>query len=86
MVGAGRHEDGLAFSQPGLLAFDLERTRALEHHVHLVVRVRLLAVGLRRDEDVHPDLQSGRLVHDLVPAVAGGQPLLHVPGSGSSPP
>ena len=79
MVGAGRHEDGLALPQPGLLALDLERTRALEHDVHLVVRVRLLAVGLRRDEDVHPDLQPGRLVHDLVPAVAGGQPLLHFP-------
>ncbi len=73
-------------TQPGLLAFDLEGARALEHDVDLVVLVRLLAVGLRRDEDVHPDLQPRRLVHDLVAAVAGGQPLLYFPDLESSPP
>ena len=39
-----------------------------EHDVDLVVHMRLLAVGLRRDEHVDADLEPGRLVDDLVPA------------------
>ena len=49
----------------------LRTPRAFEDDVHLVVRVRLLPVRLGRDEDVDADLEPGRGVHDLVPAVPG---------------
>jgi hypothetical protein len=41
----------------------------------LVVGVRLLAVGLRSDEDIDPEFESRRFVDDLVAAVAGLEPL-----------
>jgi hypothetical protein len=37
--------------------------------------VRLLAVGLRSDEDIDPEFESRRFVDDLVAAVAGLEPL-----------
>jgi len=43
----------------------------VEHDVDLVVCMRLLAVGLRRDEHVHADLDAVGLVHDLVAALVG---------------
>ena len=49
---------------------------ALEDDVDLVVLVRLLAVGLRRDEHVHADLEPGRRVDDLVAAAPLLQPAL----------
>ena len=58
-----------------LLALDLERAAAVEHDVHLIAVMRLLAIGLRRDEHVHADLHAGRGVDDLVAAVAGCEPL-----------
>ena len=50
--------------------FDLEHAAALEDDVHLVELVRLLTVGLGRDEHVDADLQSRRGVDDLVPAAS----------------
>ena len=46
---------------------------ALEHDVHLVLVVRLLAVGLGSDEHVDADLEPRRAVHDLVAAAAGDE-------------
>ena len=37
--------------------------------------MRRLAVGLWSDEHVDADLESGRLMDDLVPTALGGQPL-----------
>ena len=68
MVGSGRDERGLAFADLDLLALDLEHASPLEHDVDLVVDVRLLPVGLGRDEHVDADLEPRRLVDDLVPA------------------
>ena len=78
MVGAGADEDGAALLELDRLALDLEDARTFEHDVDLVPLVRLLAVGLRSDEHVDPDLDPRRLVNDLVPAVPGGEPLGHV--------
>src|SRR5215210_1680738 len=75
MLRVRRHEHGVPFLELHGLAFHVERSPPLEHVVHLVVLVRLLAVGLRRDEDVHPDLESRRLVHDLVAAAARSKTL-----------
>ena len=52
---------------------------SLEDDVHLIVVVRLLAVGLGRDEHVDAELQSGRLVDDLVAAAGGYEPFLNLP-------
>jgi hypothetical protein len=38
--------------------------------------VRLLAIGLRRHEDVHADLEPRRLVNDLVAACPRREPAL----------
>jgi hypothetical protein len=57
-----------ALADLDLLALDLECAPPFEDDVHLVVHMRLLAVGLRRDEHVDADLEAGRLVDDLVPA------------------
>jgi hypothetical protein len=38
--------------------------------------VRLLAVGLRRDERVDADLKPRRLVHDLIAAVGSYEAIL----------
>jgi hypothetical protein len=58
------------------LSFHLENAAPVEHDVDLVVGVRLLAVELRRDEDVDADLESRRGVQDLIAAVARLEPLL----------
>src|SRR5207248_8317515 len=76
VLGAGGDEDGVALAKLDLLTLDLERASAFEDDVDLVVLMRRLAVGLRRDEDVDADLESGRAVDDLVPAVAGREPRL----------
>ena len=62
----------------------------LEDDVDLVVGVRLLPVGLGRDEHVHADLEPRRLVDDLVPAARfleppswSLRPLGHPPGEPS---
>ena len=71
MLGTRGHEDGLAPVHIDLLPFDLEGSAALQHDVDLVVLVRLLTVGLGRHEHVYPELETRRLVDDLV-ASAGG--------------
>ena len=76
MLGAGPHERGLALQELDLLALDFERARSREDDIDLVVLVRLLAVGLRRDEDVDSDLEPRRRVDDLVAAVLGQEPAL----------
>src|SRR5262249_37857739 len=55
---------------------DLERAPALEDDVDLVVLVRGLAVGLRRDEHKDADLETGRAGGDLVNAGGRRQPPL----------
>ncbi len=78
MVRARLDEDRVALLHGNFLAFDGEHTGALEHDVDLVVVVRLLAVGLRRGEHIHAELEPGRVVHDLIPAAGGAQLLDHV--------
>ena len=73
MVGAGLDEDGGALAHRDALALDLEHAGSLEHDVDLVVLVRLLAVGLGRDERVDADLEARRLVDDLVAAAGGAE-------------
>jgi len=78
MLSAGAHEDGAALLELDRLALDLEDAHPFEHDVDLVPLVRLLAVGLWRDEDVDPDLDPRRFVDDLVAAVPGREPLCDV--------
>jgi hypothetical protein len=75
VVGACRYEDRLPFLNGERLSLDREHAPALEHDVELVVLVRLLAIRLRRNEDVDPDLQPRRTVNDLVAAVASREAL-----------
>ena len=63
-----RHEQRTTLLERSGDAPDLEYTAALEHDVDLVLLVRLLAVGLGRDQHVDADLEPGRRVDDLVPA------------------
>jgi hypothetical protein len=76
VVGSGGDEERLPLRDGQLLALHGEDARPLEHHVDLVVLVRLLAVGLGRDEDVDADLQARRLVDQIVAAVPRGEPAL----------
>ena len=73
VLGSRRDEERHALRQGGRGALDLEHPTALEHDVHLVLVVRLLAVGLRGDEHVDADLEPRRAVHHLVAAAAGDQ-------------
>ena len=59
MLGMGGDEHRLALGEVDLLVLDLKRAGALENDVHLVVLVRLLPVGLGRDEDVDPTSSPG---------------------------
>ena len=59
MVGARLDEDGVAFLHRHVFAVDGQDAGAFEHDVHLVVLVRLLLVGLGRDEDVDAELEPG---------------------------
>src|SRR5262249_12154662 len=78
MVGAGLDEHGVAVLDRHGRAFDLEDAVALEHDVDLVIGMRLLPVGLRRDEHVDAELEAGRLVNDLVAAAGGYEIVLDV--------
>jgi hypothetical protein len=77
VVGACRYEGRLPFLNGKGLSLDREHAPALQNDVELVVLVRLLAIRLRRNEDVDPDLQPRRAVNDLVAAVAGSESLPH---------
>src|SRR5579862_6724830 len=66
MVGACRDERSVSLVEAHPLPLDLERSRALEDEIQLVVRVWLLTVGLGCDENVDADLEPGGLVDDLV--------------------
>ena len=59
-----------------LFSLDFEDACALEDDVELVVLVRLLPIGLRRDETVDPDLEAGGLVDDLVATAGLTKPFL----------
>ena len=78
MLDVRRHEDPVAFRELGRATRDFEDAGAIEHDVHLVVLVRLLAIGLWRHERVDPDLEPRRRVHDLVPAAGVEEPLRHL--------
>jgi hypothetical protein len=75
---AGLDEERVPLGDGKDLTPDFESTPALEHDVNLIVRMRLLRVGLGRDEYVHTELEPGRPVHDLVAAPACGEPLLNL--------
>src|SRR5438270_401238 len=68
VLGSRRDEDGASLLELDPLVLDLEHAAALQHDVDLVVLVRLLAVGLGRDEHVDADLETGGAVDDLVAA------------------
>ncbi len=68
MLISRRDEKRAAFLERSGDALDLEHPAALEHDVDLVLLVRLLAIRLRRDQDVDADLEPRRPVHHLVPA------------------
>jgi hypothetical protein len=74
MVSAGRHEGRLAFHNVYGFALDREHPSPSQHHVNLIVFVRLLPVGLRRDENIDPNLEARRAVDDLVASVGLRQP------------
>ena len=76
MLGAGLDEHGVALGELHRLALHLERAAALEDDVDLVVGVRLLPVGLGRDEHVDAELDPRRGVDDLVAAARREQPVL----------
>jgi hypothetical protein len=76
VLGASLDEHGLSLLERHRLTLDLERPAALEHKVDLVVLVGLLTIRLGRDEHVHADLDPVRLVHHLVAAGLGCEPLL----------
>src|SRR6266567_8700904 len=76
MLGPGFDEDSPAFLHRNLLAADFEDAGPLEDDVQLVVRVRLLAVGLRRYKAVHADFEAGGLVDDRVATARLAEPLL----------
>ena len=78
VVGAGRHEDRLPLAERVARVLDLERPVALEDDIDLVVVVRLLPVGLGRDEHLDTDLEARALVDDLVAAACRLQPALRV--------
>ena len=75
MLGAGADEDRASLLELDRLALDVEGARPFEHDVDLVPLVRLLAIGLGRDEDVDPDLDARRGVDDLIAAVPGREPV-----------
>jgi hypothetical protein len=56
---SGRDEDGVPLLELDPVVLDLQHAGSFEHDVDLVVLVRLLAVGLRRNQDVHADLEPG---------------------------
>src|SRR5436853_583576 len=74
MVRARGDEAGVADVHRDALALDVEHARALEHDVDLVVVVRLLPVRLGRDEDVDAELETRRLVDDLIPPAGRARP------------
>jgi hypothetical protein len=76
MVGPGLDEDRGPFTDRNLLELHLEHTCPFEDDVELVVLVRLLLIRLGRDEHVHPDLEAGGLVDDLVATAGLTEPLL----------
>jgi hypothetical protein len=76
MLGSGFDEDRGALSDGNLFSLDFEDACALEDDVELVVLVRLLPIGLRRDETVDPDLEAGGLVDDLVATAGLTKPFL----------
>ncbi len=63
-----RDEERTAFLEGSGNTLDLEHSAALEHDVDLVLLMGLLAIGLRRDQDVDADLEPRRPVHHFVPA------------------
>jgi hypothetical protein len=71
MICPRRDEDRLPRCDRDVTSLDGENAVAVEHDVDLVVIVRLLLIRLGRDEDVHPELEAGGRVDDLVPAVPG---------------
>jgi hypothetical protein len=74
VVGAGGDERGLALFDRDRLALHGQDAATLDHDVELVVLMRLLTVGLGRDEHVDADLEARRAVHDLIAAIRGLQP------------
>ncbi len=70
MVGAGGDEDRVPLAEVGLRPLDVQRASSFQDDVHLVVSMRLLAVRLRRHQNVDADLEPGRLINDLVAAPA----------------
>jgi hypothetical protein len=76
MLRTGLDEDGASLADVDLSSLDLENSGPFEDDVELVVLVRLLPVGLGRDENVDADLETGRFVHDLVSACCLAKALL----------
>jgi hypothetical protein len=75
MLRARLHIGGASLLELDLFVFDLERAPAFEHDVDLVPFMRLLAIRLGGDENVNADLQTRRLVHDLVATVTCAETL-----------
>jgi len=73
VVGAGLDEHRVAFLDRHLGSFHGQDAAALEHDIYLVVLMRLLVVRLRRDKDVHAELEAGRIVDDLIAAACGAE-------------
>ncbi len=75
VVRAALDEHCVADPHVDRLPLHLEPPFAVEDDVHFVVLVRLLPVGVGRDEHVHPKLHTRGLVHDLVAAAGRAKAL-----------
>ena len=70
---AGGDERRATFVKFKMLSLDVEHSSAFEHDVDLVVCVRALVVGLRRDKRVDTDVKPPRFVDGLVTTIGGAQ-------------
>jgi hypothetical protein len=69
MLGAGGDKHRMPVAQLDPMPFDVKRAAAFEDDVDLVIGVWLLVVSLGCDQHVDADLETGRLVDNLVATV-----------------
>jgi len=76
VVCAGGDERRATFAKLQLLSADIERASPFEDDVKLVALVDPLVVRFGCDKRVDADLESGRLMDELIATVSGAQACL----------